>query len=131
MSDYRLLLMGTALHPGAFLALVIPGITRARNTPGTGPYRKCQPLKKISTDQMNHKNLTPQNLHFEHENFPIYSTDSAIAQVCYSGCCQFCSPFLAATDRLITLLSTVYQGEQAKIVLLLCPGALCKWADMS
>ena len=43
---------------------------------------------------------------------------SAIAQVRYSDCCQFCSPFLAAIVRLITLSSTICQDEQAKIVLL-------------
>ena len=96
---------------------MISGIVRARNTPGTGPYCNRQPLKIKQFHGSNEPrklNTTKFVVYFEHENLQY----SVIAQVCYSDCCQFCSSFLAAIDKLITLLSTVYQGEQAKIVLL-------------
>ena len=71
-------------------------------------------------DQMNRKPNTTKFfgvVYFLTWKFPDLQY-SAIAQVRYSDCCQFCSPFLAAIVRLITLSSTICQDEQAKIVLL-------------
>ena len=97
---------------------MIPGIVRAMNAPSAGPHCNRQLLKTISWIKWPTKPNTTNFLHgLWTWKFPDLQY-SAIAQVRYSDCCEFCSPFLAAIDKLITLSSTIYQGEQPKIVLL-------------